>query len=333
MTIGMAWASNAAGRPLSASAATAASAVALCASAGPATTSPTAAMRSVARMSSPTAIRPSAPTRDAGLGQAQLVGVGDAADGDDHALGLDAVLAVRARDHERAVLEALRGRLRSRRSTPSARRRRATGAVSDCVDGRQDAVERLDHGHARAELGQRRARARGRCSRRRRRRRWRAPRSAPARRSSPGRARRRRAGPGSATGREPVATIACSNSKKTTRSSGVRTATRSARLKRASPCTTRTSPASSSRPTPRARPAHSSPRQAWKRSSETAHAVGARARRRAGRACAAPRRPARSAPCWGCSRPAGRRRPARPGRARSTSVTLRPSWAARMAAA
>ena len=98
------------------------------ASAGPATTSPTAAMRSVARMSSPTAIEAVGADGDAGLRQAEVVGVGDAADGDDHALGLDALLAVGARDHERAVLQALRGRARAAASTPSAPQARAAPA-------------------------------------------------------------------------------------------------------------------------------------------------------------------------------------------------------------
>ena len=132
MTTGMARASNAAGRPLSASAATAASAVALCASAGPATTSPTAAMRVgrahvLADRDEPVGARrrrrpPPAPARRCS---------GDAADGDDHALGLDAVLAVGPVDDERAVRP---GAARScagagRRRAP--RRRRSTGAVSD----------------------------------------------------------------------------------------------------------------------------------------------------------------------------------------------------------
>jgi hypothetical protein len=91
---------------------------------------------------------------DPGLRQPQLVGVGHAADRDDHALGLDAVLAAGAFHHERAVLEALRGRLEAQVDVQRAQavdHRRG----ERLVDGRQHAVERLDHRHAGAELGQR----------------------------------------------------------------------------------------------------------------------------------------------------------------------------------
>ena len=94
------------------------------------------------------------PAGDAGLREAELVGVGDPAGGHDHALGLDAVLAVGAGDDECAALQALRGGLEAQVDPP-----RAQAPQHRCgerlLDGRQDAVERLDDGDAGAELGQR----------------------------------------------------------------------------------------------------------------------------------------------------------------------------------
>ena len=324
-TTGIAAASKAAGRPLSASAATAASAVALWASAGPG--DDVADRRDAlggAQVGARRAISPSAPDGDARGREAQLVGVGDAARRPRR----------RAR-RRRAPRRPGRGRRARRRpgarpscpaaaSTPSARRRRSTGAVSVRVDGRQDAVQRLDDRHARRRAWPARCRAPGRCSPRRRRRRCPARRvsaSAPveSRTRSPSNGR-----PGSSMAREPVATIACSNSKNRTRSSGVRTATRPGRLNRASPCTTRVPPAASSSPTPRARPRAQLARARTGSARATPPGRRPSGPRPPARGCGAPRRPARSAPCWGCSRPGGRRRRAPPAPPRSTSTTSAP---------
>jgi hypothetical protein len=112
-------------------------------------------MRSFARMSSPTSISPSAPTATPASASPRLVGVRVPADGDDDALGLDAALPVRPLDDERAVVQALGGRAQPQ---VDAERPQAPehGRGQRLLDGGQDAVEGLDHRHARAELGHRR---------------------------------------------------------------------------------------------------------------------------------------------------------------------------------
>ena len=131
MTAGIAAGSKAAGRPLSASAATTPSALALWASAGPATTSPIAAMRLVARRSVAHRDEAVGADRHAGGVEPEVVRVRHAADRDHHALSRDGVLAVGVAHHELPVLEPLGGAWPGAGRRRAPRSRRTTGAASD----------------------------------------------------------------------------------------------------------------------------------------------------------------------------------------------------------
>ena len=297
--------------------------VARWASAGPATMSPIAATRSVARRSAADRDETRRADGDARALQPELVACWACAR-PRRATTSPGRVAVGER--QRAAIEPSAGcRCAPRRRAPRAAARPArASAASRC--GRI-AVLRLDDRHARAELGERGAELDADVARAddgdrlRQRRRARARSVEPSTRSpSNGR-------PGSGAGREPVASDRVRRTRgSATWSSGVWTAIRSgagearlavhdARRRRA-----RAGPA-----TPRASRVGQLAAARLEAPQVGARRRRARGRRARARARGAARRRARSAPCSGCSRRAGRRRRAPAGPPRSTSVTSRPS--------